>query len=356
MISVKGEVLIFSDLHLGKGKDDQTHYDTSSKLIDCICNCGVKYVIFLGDWFDNRQTIPVKALDYSHKFLTKFKDSGIKFICIPGNHDVYYKNNEEVNSLQFFKEFDNVTLVQKPTDITINDSIGIIFPWCSDWNKYGETVGKFDFAMGHFEFVGARLAGTMSMTGMESNQMNKLAPLVFSGHYHLSETYEFKNCKVISVGNPFEMDWGDKYNKKSCIFFDGKNYRYQQNAYPKHISLSWSNLDYDNITGNFVRLFVDNEVYDHDSITKVIEKIKKYEPLELDETEYLYPSTVSKLFQANVTQIENYEKFLQLGTIDQIAVYLDEQSKQSDSVLVKMGLDLNRCRELSEQYLQLVKG
>lgn len=366
MISIKGEVLIFSDLHLGKGKDNQVHYDTSSKLIDWICSCGVKNVFFLGDWFDNRQTIPVKALDYSHKFLTKFKDSGINFICIPGNHDVYYKNNEEVNSLQFFKEFDNVKLIERVEEIFLNDSAGVIFPWCSDWKQYEQSMqclrdsrsitgGKFDFAMGHFEFVGARLAGTVSMVGIESNKMHKLAPLIFSGHYHLSETYEFKQCRVISVGNPFEMDWGDRDNTKSCIYFDGVNYRCRQNEYPKHIKILWSDLDYSKVTDNYVKLVVDTETFDHDTIRKTVDKINQLEPLVPCGVDYVYPSSVNKLFQANVTQIENYEKFLQLDTIGQIRSYLTKQSTEPESVMTKMNLDLKRCIELSDKYLQLLK-
>ena len=55
----------------------------------------------LGDVVDRRKFISFKiANDFRQRFINRFAELGIDLHIIIGNHDTYYKNTNEVNSME----------------------------------------------------------------------------------------------------------------------------------------------------------------------------------------------------------------------------------------------------------------
>jgi len=62
---------------------------------------GIKHIVHLGDYYEHRKFVNFKALQANRKhFLEVLKDRGYTMDIIPGNHDVVYKNTNELCSLK----------------------------------------------------------------------------------------------------------------------------------------------------------------------------------------------------------------------------------------------------------------
>ena len=61
----------------------------------------IKQILHLGDYYDHRKYVNFKALNSNRKvYLDRLREDGIHMDIIPGNHDVFYKNTNELCSLK----------------------------------------------------------------------------------------------------------------------------------------------------------------------------------------------------------------------------------------------------------------
>ena len=77
----------------------------------------IKQILHLGDYYDHRKYVNFKALNSNRKvFLDRLREDGIHMDIIPGNHDVFYKNTNELCSLKELLGHytSNVNIVMKP--------------------------------------------------------------------------------------------------------------------------------------------------------------------------------------------------------------------------------------------------
>ena len=89
-------------------------------------------ILHLGDYYDNRKFINFKALEHNRKiFLEKLREYKIHMDIIPGNHDVFYKNTNELNSLKELlgHYMEEVRIIEKPMVVQYdNTDIAFIIP------------------------------------------------------------------------------------------------------------------------------------------------------------------------------------------------------------------------------------
>lgn len=75
---------LFSDLHLGIKQDSPQWYDIAFQWCDWFKSKleerNIKDIIFLGDFFHNRNTISVNTLNTAHLFLKKLRNFNIHII------------------------------------------------------------------------------------------------------------------------------------------------------------------------------------------------------------------------------------------------------------------------------------
>ena len=76
----------------------------------------IKNILHLGDYYEHRKFVNFKALNANRKhFLEPMRDMGITMDIIPGNHDVYFKNTNELCSLKELLGYftTNVNIIMK---------------------------------------------------------------------------------------------------------------------------------------------------------------------------------------------------------------------------------------------------
>ncbi len=211
---------MFTDIHWGKKNNSLMHNQDCDDYVDWfigeVKSRGVNVVMFLGDWFENRNSVNVMTLNYSHRALKKLNSLGIPVYIIVGNHDLYHRENRSVFSTNVFDEFSNVILISEPTQI--NDEI-MMSPYIFK-DEYPE-LAKFNhlkYWMGHFEFRNFVVTG--SDRKMEQGPDHKMfaGPThIFSGHFHKRQALD----NVIYIGNCFPMDYGDAWDdKRGAAFLD----------------------------------------------------------------------------------------------------------------------------------------
>jgi DNA repair exonuclease SbcCD nuclease subunit len=116
-------------------------------------------------------------------------------IC--GNHDSYYKNTNEVNSLSIMEKFDNIKIYIEP--VIINNRI-VLVPWGCDYREYDVPI-----CMGHFDIKDFQLNdNSISKSGEDPKNFKKF-DLVLSGHFH---KYSEKN-NIKYIGNMYGHNFND---------------------------------------------------------------------------------------------------------------------------------------------------
>ena len=135
---------------------------------------------------------------------------------IPGNHDTYYKNTNELNSLkELLGHFMNeIHIIMEPKVMEYGSLKMALLPWINGEN-YDRSINfikdcKADWLGGHLELSGFEIMrGVTQMHGMDHKLFQKFE-LVMSGHYHVSS----KRDNVWYLGSQMEFFWSDVNDPK----------------------------------------------------------------------------------------------------------------------------------------------
>jgi len=183
----------------------------------------IKHIIHTGDMFDNRRAVNIKAL-YAHRkyFLEPLVENGITLDAIPGNHDTYMKNTNEICSLKELLGYfvDNVTIFMEPTVVEYDGLRIALIPWINSENEkrvfnFIESC-KADFVAGHFEFGGFEvMRGIEVHEGLSTKPFSRFE-LVISGHYHTQS----RKGNIMYLGAPMEYFWNDCDDPKYFYVLD----------------------------------------------------------------------------------------------------------------------------------------
>jgi DNA repair exonuclease SbcCD nuclease subunit len=167
------KIALLNDTHFGARNDSLIFDDFFHKFYDEIFfpylkEHDIKNILHLGDYYEHRKFVNFKALNQNRKhFLEPMRNAGITMDIIPGNHDVYFKNTNELCSLKELLGYftSNVNIHMEPTVIDY-DGLGVaVIPWINNAN-YKEYV---DFALNcKAPILGAHLelAGFEMMAGI----------------------------------------------------------------------------------------------------------------------------------------------------------------------------------------------
>ena len=229
-----------TDTHFGGRKGNKNFHDYFKKFYENIFfpylkDNDIKHCVHLGDAFDNRKSVDFWALNWAKENVyDKFRELGVTVYQIVGNHDCYYKNTNEVNSIEsLLNEYDNVIPISSPGEYNIQGTKTFMVPWiCQEnleetQNKIQSTNAKITF--GHLELNGfSTYPGHIQTNGMQKDMFEKF-DLVFSGHYHTRSN----DGKVFYLGNPYQLYWNDVNDKRGFHTFDTESYslKFIQNPY-----------------------------------------------------------------------------------------------------------------------------
>ena len=330
-------IVIITDQHFGARKGATYIHNYFKKFYDDIFfpyleKNKIDTVVDMGDTFDNRRNIDLASLEWSKKvYYDRLQAMGVKVHTIVGNHTAYYKDTNEINSVDLLlKEYDNVEVYSEPTEITI-DGLGILMlPWINEENRSQtmEMIQKSTskVVMGHLElngFVATR--GHTMEHGMDIKVFNKFEK-VFSGHFHTRSN----NGKIYYLGNPYEMFWNDVNDPRGFNLFDTQTLKHSpvNNPYRLFYNVYYEDTNY--------KLFDSREL--RHKIVKVIVKRKTDQKQFEKFIDKLYNSGIQdlKIVENYILQeSEDFEVEETENTIGILNRYIDESEFEGDKTLIK---------------------
>ena len=225
------KVAIITDQHFGFKKGSKLFHEYFQKFYEevffpTLQERGITTVIDMGDTFDSRKGIDLYSLDWAQRnYFDRIRDLGITLHSVVGNHTAFYKNTNEVNTIDLLlREYDNVNTITECSDIDIDGCKICMVPWInSDNSEYTYKMireSSAKVAMGHLELNGFYAHHGYTMEDGDDIQPYQKFDRVFSGHYHTRSS----DGRIFYLGNPYEMFWNDVGDPRGFHIFDTETY------------------------------------------------------------------------------------------------------------------------------------
>lgn len=207
----------FGDIHVGLKQNSHTHLDDCVRFVDWFIaeakSRKAETCIFLGDWSHHRNTINPRSLNVSIDLFRKLNDAFDTVYFIVGNHDLYFKENRSVNSVEYGRDLPNFVIID---ELFVQDDVAIV-PWLvsDEWRKIQKITTKYMF--GHFELPFFKMNAMVEMPDHGGlNAKHLVAPeYVFSGHFHKRQ---YKN-NIHYIGNAFPHNYADTWDDDRGAMF-----------------------------------------------------------------------------------------------------------------------------------------
>jgi DNA repair exonuclease SbcCD nuclease subunit len=206
-MSLFKKVACFTDIHFGLKSGSRTHNQDCEDFVSWFCKTakanGCESAIFLGDWHHNRSTTDVSTMNYTVSNLEKLSSSFEKVYFILGNHDLFYKDKREINSIEFMRLFPNIV----PIKDTLVEGDVTIMPWLvgDEWKDIPKMKSRYIF--GHLELPLFYMNAMVQMPDHGQLQAGHFGnqEYVFSGHFHKRQS----KGNVTYIGNAFPHNYAD---------------------------------------------------------------------------------------------------------------------------------------------------
>lgn len=258
-------VAFITDQHFGARSNSSIFLDNYDKFyrevfFPTLEERNITRVVGLGDlWEDRRSLSPYTLARTREMFLQPLKDRNIQMDVILGNHDVYYRNSNEVNTVEFLGDlYRNIKVHPKWEVIDLGVPFALI-SWLHRGNieeglQWLETVDA-KLLGGHFEIKGFEMTrGQIATHGLEQSVFDRFDKVV-SGHFHVRST--IGNIQYLS--NPSQTTWADVGLDKGFHIFDSDTLEFEpvNNPFIMFREFNWSDdLSIDDFAGIFARIRV----------------------------------------------------------------------------------------------------
>ena len=207
----------FTDIHYGLKQNSRQHlkdchdfvewFIAEAKARDC------ETCFFLGDWHHHRASINIATMNATIRDLKKLNEAFDKVYFITGNHDLYYREKRDLNSIEFARDLENFVMVDEHF---VQDGVAII-PWLvgDEHKKLNKLDCKYMF--GHFELPYFKMNAMVEMPdhgGITAQHLSN-PEYVFSGHFHKRQ---YKG-NIHYIGNAFPHNYADVGdNERGAMF------------------------------------------------------------------------------------------------------------------------------------------
>lgn len=267
---------ILNDTHCGIRNSSEIFLDNAEKFYSTVFfpyleENDIKHILHLGDYYDNRKFINFRALHRNRKmFLAELRDRQITMDIICGNHDTYYKNTNDLNSLkELLGHYVNeVRIIHEPTEVRYGDVTFGLVPWIAPDNEEQSInflkTTKATHIGGHLELNGFEVMKGVEMThGMETGVFDRF-DAVYSGHYH---TKSSKN-NIHYLGTQLEFYWNDAHDPKHFHVFDTETktltavhnpHTLFKRIYYDDTETDYLQYDLSDVEGKFIKIVVMNK-------------------------------------------------------------------------------------------------
>jgi len=318
-------IAILADTHFGVHQNSEMWHQISLNFAENfkrdLIKKGINDIIFLGDIFHNRNEISVNTIHVVNEIFKMWKEFNI--IIIPGNHDTYYKDRADVNSLGLLDGWENITVFSEPSSITAFGKQISFCPWAADHTKLPYSDILFGhFAINNFKIMHDKLCDN----GIESTDILKYAKLIITGHFHATDIRKYNNGTIMYVGCPYEMNWGDYGDDKGYYTLDLDTLKYEfisNKISPKHKKLKLSEMitagkipDHweSEIYNNIISFEIDKNI-DTDKLGKMCTVLNSMHPLSFKVNYNIMDNITDSLMSASINGVDiptSIREFVQL--------------------------------------------
>jgi len=208
MTNLFKKAAVFTDLHIGLKSNSILHNEDCWNFIKWMTakalEEGCETAIMTGDWHNNRASINIISLNYSLQCLEHLSKNFKQVFVIPGNHDLYYRDKRDVNSVAWAKHLENVVII----DGFMSTGDVVFAPWLvgDDYKKIPKLKGQYMF--GHFELPGYLMNAMIALPeghgDIKREHFNHFDH-VFTGHFHKRQTQK----NITYIGNCFPHNYAD---------------------------------------------------------------------------------------------------------------------------------------------------
>jgi DNA repair exonuclease SbcCD nuclease subunit len=222
------KIAILNDTHAGIRNSSDIFMDYQERFYSevffpYLLENNIKHILHLGDYYDNRKTVNFKALSHNRKiFLEPMRKYGITMDIIPGNHDVYYKNTNELNALKELQGhyMNEVNLILEPRVMDYDGCKVALIPWINQENEAQSmeflSTCKADIIGAHLELAGFEMQkGQPCHDGMDKKHFDRFE-MVLSGHFHAKSS----QGNIHYLGSQMEFFWNDCNDPKHFHILD----------------------------------------------------------------------------------------------------------------------------------------
>lgn len=294
------KIALISDIHYGCRNNSENYLSIIDNffrvtLRKTIEERNITDVRILGDLFDCRNNVNVRTMNTVLSMFRWYSQDlpHIKFKILLGNHDIYYKNRIDINSIECLRSEPNIEIIDEITIEKINDKKIITFPWIVEgsdiearFKAYCNGSETFDVCFGHFEIRGFEI--TKGRLDEEGNEQSKYSNFkrVFSGHYHIRSTKKH----ITYLGCPYQLTWNDYGDKKGIHIYEvntGETEFVENTDSPSFHFIDIKDVIKNNkkeiskFNGNFIKLVIDKK-YKELEIMRAMTKAESLNPLKLD--------------------------------------------------------------------------
>ena len=198
---------LFTDIHFGLKSNSTLHNEDCLNFVKWATakakEEGCETALFLGDWHNNRASINILTLGYSLQALEHLNDNFDRVYFIPGNHDLYYRDKRDVQSVEWAKHLPNVQICND----WFSSGDVVIAPWLvsDDHKRIPKLKGKYMF--GHFELPGYLMNAMVAMPEHGEIRREHFSNFehVYTGHFHKRQTQK----NITYIGNCFPHNYAD---------------------------------------------------------------------------------------------------------------------------------------------------
>lgn len=346
------KVAIINDTHNGIRNSSDIFLDNAEKFYSDVffpylLDNNIQRIVHLGDIFDNRKFINFRALNrYRKSFLNKLREHGIHMDVICGNHDTYYKNTNELNSLKELlgHYMGEVTIHMDPTVVDFEGMKFGLVPWICQENEVKATHfiqnAKCDILGGHFEIAGFdMMRGIKNEHGLDRS-MFKRFEMVLSGHFHTKS--EQDNIKYL--GSQLEFFWSDAHDAKHFHVIDTETRQLTairnphtlfEKIYYDDTKQDYLHYNLDNIDSKFVKVIVVNKS-DTFTFDRFIDRIQN-----------------RKIHELKIA--ENFSEFLG-DNVEDSEVSVEDTTVLLDSYIDAVDTDLDKDRIKKQMHELMIEA
>lgn len=180
-------------------------------------------IFVLGDLFHDRVNINIEVLSRVYDFFDETdKKYDQRWICFPGNHDMFLKNSWGINSLRPFNRlldiYEDISLIEVDgSRFWIIPFIHYESAYMEVMSKVNEKCNKDDILLTHIGVHGAKLnvcflLQNWSVVNLSNTKFKK----VYAGHFHCHQDAG----KVVYPGSPIPFRFDEGFVEHGFLVID----------------------------------------------------------------------------------------------------------------------------------------